>query len=92
MFLFKFKCLKLMFLELVKLFLRKVERNLYHFLLYLFFRLLLLLFIKNKCLDYNVCECCGILINLSIMKIRFLVKFFFFYCFLLKLKHGRLEL
>ena len=55
MFLFKFKCLKLMFLEPIENFfyVRLIEIHII-FLLYLFFQLLLLLFIENKCLDYNV--------------------------------------
>ena len=70
-----------------KLFLLKVV------LLYSFFQLLLLLFIENMCLDDNVCKCCGILINLCIMKIRFLTIYFFsFIIFLIKTKNGRLEL
>ena len=93
MFLFKFKCFKFMFLEPIKNFfyVRLIEIYII-FLLYLFFQLLLLLFIENKCLDYNVFQCCETLINLCIMKIRFLVIFFFYLFFLLKLKHGRLEL
>ena len=60
-----------------KLFIRKVDRIYMIFLLFLFFQLLLLLFTENKCLDNNVCECCEILINLCIMKIRFSSNIFF---------------
>ena len=55
MFLLKFKCFKLMFLKPIKnFFYVKLVEIYIIFLLYLFFQLLLLLFIENKCLDYNV--------------------------------------